>query len=142
MDLGKTIRIMILFLYLYFWKKSDRDPWSFCPKTQLWQILLLLTLSISSTFWSFDYFTLDLEHFWILFQINGGVESQKFCIRECEWMNSAKPFNLSFLYLYLFVYCTKRNKSFFTITYFNFDDTKEKEDLPHCHCGPLEFLCE
>ena len=43
-------------------------------------------------------------------------------------MNSAKPFNLSFLYLHLFVYCTKRNKSFFTITYFNFDDTKEKED--------------
>ena len=93
-------------------------------------------------FLSFDYCTSDLEQFWILFQINGGVESQKFCIRECEWMNSAKPFNLSFLYLYLFVYCTKRIKSFFTITYFNFDDTKEKEDLPHCHCGPLEFLCE
>ena len=35
MDLGKTIRIMILFLYLYFWKKLDHDPWSFYPKTQI-----------------------------------------------------------------------------------------------------------
>ena len=43
-------------------------------------------------------------------------------------MNSAKPFNLSsYIYIYLYV-DIKRNKSFFTITYFNFDDTKEKED--------------